>query len=98
MSRNQQPALAGATDWRKEMTSFATYRSDKEAIRGATKVAREAARDNGEKWVEMVLLRSGDTLIITATPGGKISHRITAGWVREGLLHCGPTATRVGVM
>lgn len=64
-----------------------TYDTQAEAIRAATKLAKESARDNGCQWEERVLIASGDTLVITSTAGGRVTHRLSAGWDREGYLH-----------
>jgi hypothetical protein len=68
------------------MTNHCEYATQREAIREATKSAREWAADNQEPMTADVLLWSGDTLHITSTPDGKITHRVTAGWDRDGVL------------
>lgn len=69
------------------LTSYCEYQTQAEAIREATKAAKENARDNGENCQERVLLTSGDTLILTSTPGGKVTRKLSAGWDTEGVLH-----------
>lgn len=80
------------------MTSFREYATESEAIEGARQQARESAAGLGEDDGATVLLDCGDTLQIDSTPAGELTERRAAGWATSGLLHCGPVASRVGVM
>ena len=73
------------------------YRDEREAIRAARVMAKQAiisAWESCEMWQEKVLLRSGDTLFVTATCldpelySVNIGEHIESGWDTEGLLHC----------
>ena len=56
----------------------------REAIRRATKDARECAAQRGTDWTEPVILPSGDTLYVTAQPDGTVCQRVEAGWPLRG--------------
>jgi hypothetical protein len=70
------------------MKNYAIYPTQKEAVRSAKKLAKEAAKDNDCRWTESVIMASGDTLHLTSTPQGKIAETLEAGWITHGLIHC----------
>lgn len=69
------------------------YRDEREAIRGAKAMAKQAAigvGDTCEMWQEKVLLRNGNTMFLTATflSGGYVTSHIEPGWDLTGIVHC----------
>jgi hypothetical protein len=76
---------------------YCEHATQREAIRDATKSAREWAADNQEPMTASVLLWSGDTMHVTAEPAGRLIRKLTAGWDREGLLFCSRKTAAVAI-
>lgn len=65
-------------------TSLTKTKTQREAIREAAIAAKEEASTRDARATAVVLLFSGDSLIFTAEPTGKVTRHTEAGWIRSG--------------
>lgn len=54
------------------------------AIAAATLAAKDEAESTGQTGEAIVLLKRGETMIITARCGGRVRRQMTPGWVMGG--------------
>lgn len=77
--------------------TYCEHQSEPEAIRCAMAAARQSAEDSGTTCEELVLLDDGDTLHVIVDASGEVATRREGGWRKDGLLHLGPEAVRIGL-
>lgn len=71
------------------------YPTQREAVRQATIDAKQSAKDNDCVSQEQVALLSGDTLIIEASPNGKVTKTFSGGWNKGGLVYMSTKVAKV---
>ena len=69
------------------MLSISVHSTQRDAVKRATESAKEYARDTGKKGEARVLLVNGDTLDISATPGGRVTRKVSRGWIISGYVN-----------